>query len=321
MTSYPELGQKATREGFGEALHDLGQQDPNVIGLSADLAGSLKMNKFWKAFPERFYQCGVAEANMMGVAAGLTIGQKIPFVGTFANFATGRVFDQVRQSVAYSHKNVKICASHAGLTLGEDGASHQILEDMGLMRMLPNMIVINPCDYNQTYQAIKAVYNRWGPSYVRFGRPKVPNFIPEDTPFEIGKALPLKEGKDVTILATGHLVWEALKAEETLAAAGIDAQIVNIHTIKPLDEEFILDAAAKTGCVVTAEEHQLNGGLGDAVAQLLARKRPTRMGLVAVNDRFGESGKPNALLEKYGLNADEIHHTVTRTLALKYEKA
>lgn len=321
MTSYPELSQKATREGFGEAIHDLGQKDSNVIGLSADLAGSLKMSKFWKTFPERFYQCGVAEANMMGVAAGLTIGYKIPFVGTFANFATGRVFDQIRQSIAYSHKNVKICASHAGLTLGEDGATHQILEDIGLMRMLPNMTVINPCDYNQTYQATKAVYEHWGPSYVRFGRPKVPNFIPEDTPFEIGKALPLKDGKDVTILATGHLVWEALKAENTLAEAGIDAQVVNIHTIKPLDETFITEAAAKTGCVVTAEEHQLNGGLGDAVAQLLARRRPTRMGMVAVNDRFGESGKPNALLEKYGLNADEIHRTVARTLAVKYEEA
>lgn len=320
MASYPEISRKATREGFGTALYDLGAADPDVIGLSADLAGSLKMSKFWEAFPERFYQCGVAEANMMGVAAGLTIGGKIPFAGTFANFATGRVFDQIRQSIAYSHKNVKICASHAGLTLGEDGATHQILEDIGLMRMLPNMVVINPCDYNQTYQATKAVYERWGPAYVRFGRPKMPTFIPEDTEFEIGKALPLKDGKDVTILATGHLVWEALKAENTLADAGIDAQVVNIHTIKPLDESTILDAAAKTGCVVTAEEHQLNGGLGDAVAQLLARKRPTRMGMVAVNDRFGESGKPDTLLEKYGLNAAEIHRTVTRTLDEKYEK-
>lgn len=321
MVSYPELSSKATREGFGEALYELGDQDPNVIGLSADLAGSLKMGKFWDAFPDRFYQCGVAEANMMGVAAGLTIGYKIPFVGTFANFATGRVFDQIRQSITYSQKNVKICASHAGLTLGEDGATHQILEDIGLMRMLPSMIVINPCDYNQTYQATKAVYEHWGPSYVRFGRPKVPNFIPPDTTFEIGKALPLKDGKDVTILATGHLVWEALKAENTLADEGIDAQVVNIHTIKPLDEEFILDAASKTGCIVTAEEHQINGGLSDAVAQLLAQKRPTQMGMVAVNDRFGESGKPATLLEKYGLNADEIHRTVTTTLDLKYQKA
>ena len=321
MVSYPELSRKATREGFGDALLDLGQQDPNVIGLSADLAGSLKMSKFWDKFPQRFYQCGVAEANMMGVAAGLTIGKKIPFVGTFANFATGRVFDQIRQSIAYSHKNGKICASHAGVTLGEDGATHQILEDIGLMRMLPNLTVINPCDYNQTYQATKAVYERWGPSYVRFGRPKVPNFIPDDTPFEIGKALPLKEGKDVTILATGHLVWEALKAETTLAEAGIDAQVVNIHTIKPLDESFILEAAAKTGSIVTAEEHQMNGGLGDAVAQLLARKRPTRMGMVAVHDRFGESGKPDTLLEKYGLNAEEIHRTVINTLDLTYQQA
>ena len=321
MGEYPELSRKATREGFGEALHDLGHKDPNVIGLSADLAGSLKMSKFWETFPQRFYQCGVAEANMMGVAAGLTIGRKIPFVGTFANFATGRVFDQIRQSIAYSGKNVKICASHAGLTLGEDGATHQILEDIGLMRMLPNMTVINPCDYNQTFQATQAVYERWGPAYVRFGRPKVPNFIPEDTPFEVGKALPLKDGKDVTILATGHLVWEALKAEQTLEAGGIDAQVVNIHTIKPLDEDFILDAAATTNCVVTAEEHQMNGGLSDAVAQLLARKRPTRMGMVAVHDRFGESGKPDTLLEKYGLNAEEIHRTVAKTLDLTYQQA
>ncbi len=317
MAEYPEISRKATREGFGEGLYELGNQDNNVIGLSADLAGSLKMTKFWDAFPERFMQCGVAEANMMGVAAGLTIGGKIPFAGTFANFATGRVFDQVRQSIAYSFKNVKICASHAGLTLGEDGASHQILEDIGLMRMLPNLTVINPCDYNQTYQATKAVYEMYGPAYVRFGRPKMPNFIPEDTPFKIGEALPLKEGKDVTIFATGHMVWEALKAEEQLSQDGIDAQVVNIHTIKPLDEEYILDAVSKTRCVVTAEEHQRNGGLGDAIAQLLAKRLPSVMDMVAVDDRFGESGKPYALLEKYGLNASGIYQTVNRVLKRK----
>lgn len=317
MNEYPEINRKATREGFGEALYELGNHDNNVVGLSADLAGSLKMTKFWDAFPDRFLQCGVAEANMMGVAAGLTIGNKIPFAGSFANFATGRVFDQIRQSIAYSFKNVKICASHAGLTLGEDGATHQILEDIGLMRMLPNLTVINPCDYNQTYQATKAVYEMDGPAYVRFGRPKMPNFIPEGTPFKIGEALPLKAGKDVTIFATGHLVWEALKAEEQLSQEGIDAQVVNIHTIKPLDEEFILDAVSKTRCVVTAEEHQRNGGLGDAIAQLLAKRLPSVMDMVAVNDQFGESGKPYALLEKYGLSAEKIHQTVNRVLERK----
>ncbi len=320
MAEYPEISQKATREGFGEALYELGHYDENVVGLSADLAGSVKMTKFSKAFPDRFFQCGVAEANMMGVAAGLTIGGKIPFAGSFANFATGRVFDQVRQSIAYSFKNVKICASHAGLTLGEDGASHQILEDIGLMRMLPNLTVINPCDYNQTYQATKAVYEMYGPAYVRFGRPKMPNFIPEDTYFEVGKALPLKEGNDVTIFATGHLVWEALKAEEALSEEGINAQVVNIHTIKPIDEEYILDAVSKTQCVVTAEEHQRNGGLGDAIAQLLSRKLPSIVEMVAVEDRFGESGKPYALLEKYGLNADQIQHKVRQVLERKYAK-
>lgn len=317
MTEYTELNRKATREGFGEALHELGNYDQNVVGLSADLAGSLKMTKFWDAFPDRFFQCGVAEANMMGVAAGLTIGGKIPFAGSFANFATGRVFDQIRQSITYSNKNVKICASHAGLTLGEDGATHQILEDIGLMRMLPNMTVINPCDYNQTFQATKAIYEHQGPVYLRFGRPKMPNFIPEDTKFEIGKALPLKEGKDLTIFATGHLVWEALKAEQELEKEGIDAQVVNIHTIKPLDETYILDSVSKTRCVVTAEEHQMNGGLGDAIAQLLARKNPSVMEMVAVYDRFGESGKPYDLLDKYSLNGDEIYANAKKALARK----
>lgn len=317
MQEFIEKAKKATREGFGEALHELGQQNEHVVGLSADLAGSLKMTKFWDAFPERFFQCGVAEANMMGVAAGLTIGGKIPFAGTFANFATGRVFDQIRQSICYSRKNVKICASHAGLTLGEDGASHQIMEDIGLMRMLPNMKVINPCDFTQTYQATKAVSEEFGPYYVRFGRPKVPDFLPEDTPFEIGKALPLKEGNDVTIFATGHLVWEALVAEEQLKANGISAQVVNIHTIKPLDEEYILDAVSKTRCVVTAEEHQRNGGLGDAIAQLLSRNVPTLMEMVAMNDQFGESGKPDTLLNKYKLNSEEIINAVERVLERK----
>lgn len=317
MQDLKEKAKKATREGFGEALYELGGKNKDVVGLSADLAGSLKMSKFWEAFPERFFQCGVAEANMMGVAAGLTIGGKIPFAGTFANFATGRVFDQIRQSICYSRKNVKICASHAGLTLGEDGASHQIMEDIGLMRMLPNMKVINPCDYTQTYQATKAVAEEFGPYYVRFGRPKVPNFLPEDAPFEIGKALPLVGGNDVTIFATGHLVWEALVAEEDLRANGISAQVVNIHTIKPLDEEYILDAVIKTRCVVTAEEHQRNGGLGDAIAQLLSRNVPTLMEMVAMNDQFGESGKPETLLNKYKLNAEEIKNAVGRVLERK----
>lgn len=306
MHTYKDQGKVATRNGFGDGLYELGQSNDRVVGLCADLTGSLKMNKFQDAFPERFYQAGVAEANMMGVAAGLTIGGHIPFTGTFANFSTGRVYDQIRQSIAYSGKNVKICASHSGLTLGEDGATHQILEDIGLMKMLPGMTVINPCDYNQTKAATIAIADHAGPVYLRFGRPSMPNFTPTDTPFEIGKALHLIEGTDLTIFATGHLVWEALKAAEFLHERGISAEVINIHTIKPLDEEAVLRSARKTGAVVTAEEHQRNGGLGESIAGVLARHEPTPMEQVAVEDVFGESGKPAQLLEKYGLDYRHI---------------
>ena len=275
-----------------------------MVALCADLTGSLMMDAFKDEFPERFIQAGIAEANMISVSAGLATGGKIPFAGTFANFATGRVYDQIRQSVAYSHKNVKICASHAGLTLGEDGATHQILEDIGLMKMLPGMVVISPCDYNQTKAATMAIAKYEGPCYLRLGRPKWPVFIPEDMPFEIGKALMLSEGKDVTIFATGHMVWKAIEAGHALAEKGIDAEVVNIHTIKPLDRDAILASVKKTGCVVSAEEHQMNGGLGDSIAQLLSRELPTPMEFVAVNDSFGESGTPDQLLEKYGLTSD-----------------
>ncbi len=298
--------QNDTRSGFGAGLLELGKNNPNVVALCADLTGSLKMDAFEKAFPERFFQVGIAEANMMGIAAGLTIGGKIPFTGTFANFSTGRVYDQIRQSIAYSGKNVKICASHAGLTLGEDGATHQILEDIGLMKMLPGMVVINPCDFNQTKAATLAIAQHEGPVYLRFGRPKVPNFTPADQPFEIGKALMLKEGKDVSIFATGHLVWKALKAAEILEAEGIDAEIINIHTIKPLDEAAVLASVNKTGCAVSAEEHQRHGGLGDSIAQVFARFRPTPLEYVAVNDSFGESGTPEELMVKYGLDTVDI---------------
>lgn len=298
--------QNDTRSGFGAGLLELGKNNPNVVALCADLTGSLKMDAFEKAFPERFFQVGIAEANMMGIAAGLTIGGKIPFTGTFANFSTGRVYDQIRQSIAYSGKNVKICASHAGLTLGEDGATHQILEDIGLMKMLPGMVVINPCDFNQTKAATLAIAQHEGPVYLRFGRPKVPNFTPADQQFEIGKALMLKEGKDVSIFATGHLVWKALKAAEILAAEGIDAEIINIHTIKPLDEAAVLASVNKTGCAVSAEEHQRHGGLGDSIAQVFARFRPTPLEYVAVNDSFGESGTPEELMVKYGLDTVDI---------------
>ena len=270
------------------------------------MIGSLKMNDFIKEFPERFFQIGIAEANMMGIAAGLTIGGKVPFTGTFANFSTGRVYDQIRQSIAYSDKNVKIAASHAGLTLGEDGATHQILEDIGLMKMLPGMTVINPCDFNQTKAATIAVAKHHGPVYLRFGRPVVPNFTPADQEFVIGKAILLNEGTDVTIIATGHLVWEAIQAGEKLAELGISAEIINIHTIKPLDEEAVLKSVGKTKCVVTAEEHNRLGGLGDSVAQVLAQHLPTPQEYVAVNDSFGESGTPAQLMEKYGLNAEAI---------------
>ncbi|MDR0264352.1 MAG: transketolase family protein [Sphingobacterium sp.] len=306
MKKYTYTESKDTRSGFGAGLLEAGKQDENVVALCADLIGSLKMNDFIKEFPERFFQIGIAEANMMGIAAGLTIGGKIPFTGTFANFSTGRVYDQIRQSIAYSDKNVKIAASHAGLTLGEDGATHQILEDIGLMKMLPGMTVINPCDFNQTKAATIAAAKYEGPVYLRFGRPVVPNFTAADQEFIIGKAVLLNEGTDVTIIATGHLVWEAIQAGEKLAELGINAEIINIHTIKPLDEEAILKSVAKTKCVVTAEEHNRLGGLGDSVAQVLTRELPTPQEYVAVNDSFGESGTPAQLMEKYGLNANAI---------------
>lgn len=317
MKSYEILGQKDTRSGFGAGLHEAGKLDDNVVALCADLTGSLMMDAFKDEFPDRFIQAGIAEANMICVSAGLATGGKIPFAGTFANFATGRVYDQIRQSVAYSHKNVKICASHAGLTLGEDGATHQILEDLGLMKMLPGMVVINPCDYNQTKAATLAIAKYDGPCYLRFGRPKWPVFIHEDMPFEIGKALMLNEGKNVSIFATGHMVWKAIEAGHILAERGIDAEVINIHTIKPLDRDAILASVRKTGCVVSAEEHQMNGGLGDGIAQLLARELPTPMEFVAVNDSFGESGTPDQLLEKYGLTSQAIVDAAMAVIARK----
>jgi len=317
MKKYSFTEKKDTRSGFGAGLVEAGRNNDNVVALCADLIGSLKMNDFIKEFPDRFFQIGIAEANMMGIAAGLTIGGKIPFTGTFANFSTGRVYDQIRQSIAYSGKNVKICASHAGLTLGEDGATHQILEDIGLMKMLPGMSVINPCDYNQTKAATIAIADHEGPVYLRFGRPAVPVFTDPDQKFEIGKAWMVNEGKDVSIFATGHLVWEAIVAGEKLAAMGIDAEIINIHTIKPLDEEAVLQSVAKTGCVVTAEEHNRLGGLGDSIAQLLTTKRPAPQEYVAVNDSFGESGTPAQLMEKYGLTADNIIAAVHSVLKRK----
>ncbi|MEX0967459.1 MAG: transketolase family protein [Bacteroidia bacterium] len=317
MKEYPVLNEKATRDGFGDGLYEVAQQNEAIVGLSADLSGSLKMNKFIKEFPERFIQCGVAEANMMGVAAGLTIGGKIPYTATFANFSTGRVYDQIRQSIAYSGKNVKICASHAGLTLGEDGATHQILEDLGMMKMLPHMTVINPCDYNQTKAATMAIADHDGPVYLRFGRPKVPVFIPDNIPFKIGKALKLTEGNDITIVATGHLVWKALEAAKKLSGQGISCEVINIHTIKPLDEEAILESAGKTGRVVTAEEHQRNGGLGESVASALSRYHPCRVEMVAVNDSFGESGQPEELMAKYGLETANVIQACLRVMERK----
>lgn len=308
---------KDTRSGFGAGMEYLSQHNPKVVALCADLIGSLKLEGFIKNSPERFFQTGIAEANMIGISAGLTLGGFIPFATTFANFGTGRVYDQIRQSVAYSGKNVKICCSHAGLTLGEDGATHQILEDIGLMKMLPGMVVINPCDYNQTKAATIAIADYEGPVYLRFGRPVVPVFTPEDQKFEIGKALHLVEGTDVTILATGHLVWEAIQAAEALLEKGIKAEVINIHTIKPLDVQAILASVKKTGCVVTAEEHQYNGGLGDSVAQYLAMNYPTPMEFVGVNDSFGESGKPAELMEKYGLNAEAIVAKAQKVMARK----
>ncbi len=313
FSEYQITGKKDTRSGFGEGLSELGDSNEKVVALCADLIGSLKMQDFIKKHPNRFIQTGIAEANMMGMAAGLATAGKIPYTGTFANFSTGRVYDQIRQSIAYSHKNVKICASHAGLTLGEDGATHQILEDIGMMKMLPGMTVINPCDFNQTKEATMAIAEHYGPVYLRFGRPVWPIFMPTGK-FQIGKGIMMKEGKDVTIVATGHLVATAMEAVKDLAAQGIDAELINIHTIKPLDTEIILDSVSKTGRIVSCEEHQKNGGLGDSIAQLLAEKLPTRQAYVAVNDSFGESGEPEALLIKYGLGKSDIINAVNSLL-------
>ena len=317
MKKFTYNEKKDTRSGFGAGLLEAAKKNENIVGLCADLTGSLKMNAFEDEFPERFFQVGISEANMMSMAAGMTIGGKIPFTGTFANFSTSRVYDQIRQSIAYSGKNVKICASHAGLTLGEDGATHQVLEDIGMMKMLPGMVVINPCDYNQTKAATMAIAEYKGPVYLRFGRPKVPVFTEKNQDFKIGEAVLLNLGTDVTIIATGHLVWEAIEAAEQLAGKGINAEIINIHTIKPLDSKAILKSVKKTGCVVTAEEHQMNGGLGDSIAQLLALKLPRPIEMVAVNDSFGESGKPDLLMEKYGLKKDNIIEAVENVLQRK----
>jgi transketolase len=317
MNKIISTGNKDTRSGFGAGLYELGKKNPNVVALCADLIGSLKMEEFVKEFPERFIQTGIAEANMMGIAAGLTIGGKIPFAGTFASFATGRVYDQVRQSIAYSNKNVKICASHAGITLGEDGATHQIMEDIGLMKMLPNMVVINPADYNQTKAATLAIAEMVGPVYLRFGRPVVPIFTPAEEPFIIGKAITMIQGSDVSIFATGHLLWKAIEAAEILEQQGISAEVINIHTIKPLDEDAIIKSLLKTGCAVSAEEHMMNGGLGDSIAQVLARKLPRPLEMVAVDDKFGESGKPQELLSKFGLDTPNIVEAVKKVMARK----
>ena len=317
MKKYTYTEKKDTRSGFGAGLLEAGKKNDQVVALCADLIGSLKMDAFIKEFPERFFQIGIAEANMMGIAAGLTIGGKIPFTGTFANFSTGRVYDQIRQSIAYSDKNVKICASHAGLTLGEDGATHQILEDIGMMKMLPRMVVINPCDFNQTKAATMAIADYHGPVYLRFGRPTVPVFTDPDQKFEIGKAWMVNEGTDISIFATGHMVWKAIEAGELLAEAGINVEIINIHTIKPLDEEAVLKSVAKTGCVVTAEEHNRIGGLGDSIAQLLVRNNPVPQEYVAVNDSFGESGTPDQLMKKYGLDTEDIIKAVNKVIKRK----
>ena len=317
MNTFTNQGSQDTRSGFGAGLLELGRTNENVLALCADLTGSLKMNEFKNEFPDRFFQVGIAEANMMGIAAGLTIGGKIPFTGTFANFSTGRVYDQIRQSIAYSGKNVKICASHAGVTLGEDGATHQILEDIGLMKMLPGMVVINPCDYNQTKAATIAIANHYGPVYLRFGRPSVPVFTPENKIFEIGKAIKLSEGNDVTIAATGHLVWEALEATKELNSLGISAEVINIHTIKPLDESAILKSVEKTGCLVSAEEHNYYGGLGESIARVLALNNPVPQEFVATNDTFGESGTPAQLMKKYGLDSDTIIKKVQKVISRK----
>lgn len=317
LSNYTSTGTSDTRSGYGAAMTILGDTNPNVVALCADLVGSLKIQPFIDAHPDRFFQAGISEANMIGMAAGLATGGKIPFPSTFANFATGRVYDQIRQSVAYSHKNVKISASHAGITLGEDGATHQILEDIGMMKMLPGMVVINPCDFNQTKAATLAVAEYYGPVYLRFGRPKWPIFTSENQNFEIGKAVHMNDGTDVSIIATGHMVWQSLEAARELAKEGISVDLVNIHTIKPLDEEAILKSVAKTGCVVTAEEHQRNGGLGDSVAQVLSMNNPTPQEYVAVNDSFGESGKPLQLMDKYGLGVKDVVSAVKRAIARK----
>ncbi len=315
--NYINQGSKDTRSGYGDAMTELGRSNPNVVALCADLVGSLKIQPFIDENPERFFQVGIAEANMMGIAAGLTIGGKIPFTGTFANFSTGRVYDQIRQSIAYSGKNVKICASHAGITLGEDGATHQILEDIGMMKMLPHMVVINPCDYNQTKAATLAIAEYDGPVYLRFGRPVVPNFTEAEGKFEIGKALLLEEGTDVTLVATGHLVWEALLAADELAKKGISAEVINIHTIKPLDEEAILKSVAKTGCLVSCEEHNFFGGLGESISRVLVQNHPVPQEFVATNDTFGESGTPAELMKKYGLDSTAIIAAAEKVLKRK----
>ncbi|HSR37694.1 MAG TPA: transketolase family protein [Phnomibacter sp.] len=310
--------EKETRGGFGEGIHEAGKRNPKVVALTADLAGSLKLGPFMKDFPDRFFQIGIAEANMMGIAAGLTIGGHIPYTTTFANFSTGRVYDQIRQSIAYSHKNVKICASHAGLTLGEDGATHQILEDIGLMKMLPGMTVIVPCDFNQTKAATIAIADHSGPVYLRFGRPKWPNFTKEDgSDFEIGKAQLLAEGSDVSLFACGHMVWKAIEAARLLAQEGISAEVINIHTIKPLDEAAIIASISKTRCAVTAEEHNVLGGLGDSVAQVAAKNLPIPIEYIGTNDTFGESGKPNELLSKFGLDTPFIVAAAKKAISRK----
>jgi transketolase len=316
-TDIEVLGKKDTRSGFGEGLLEIGKRNKDVVALCADLTGSLKMNAFKDEFPERFFQVGIAEANMMGLAAGMTIGGKIPYTGTFANFSTGRVYDQIRQSIAYSKKNVKICASHAGLTLGEDGATHQILEDIGMMKMLPNMTVIVPADFNQTKQATIAIADHEGPVYLRFGRPSVPIFVKPDANFQIGKADVIMEGTDVTIIACGHLVWKSIEAAQELATKGISAEVINMHTIKPLDEKAVLDSVAKTGCVVTAEEHMIHGGLGDSVAQVLSQNNPSPQEYVGVNDSFGESGKPDELMTKYGIDTPNVVEAALKAIQRK----
>ena len=317
MENFTYTEKKDTRSGFGDGLTELGLKNENIVALCADLTGSLKMNEFKNNHPERFFQVGIAEANMMGIAAGLTIGGKIPFTGTFANFSTGRVYDQIRQSIAYSGKNVKICASHAGITLGEDGATHQILEDIGMMKMLPGMTVINTCDYNQTKAATLAIADHVGPVYLRFGRPKVPVFTNPDQKFEIGKGIKLIEGNDVTIVATGHLVWESIEAAKILNQSGISAEVINIHTIKPLDEKIILESVSKTKCIVSAEEHNYLGGLGESISRVLSKNMPLPQEFVATKDTFGESGTPDQLMKKYGLNSDSIVEKVKKVISRK----